>query len=60
MPFLLEEIGVDFFLRVQLKTRKVIWFESPAGEVFHSAAKPGGAGGGRRLLHWESLKTTKN
>mmetsp|Transcript_8056 Transcript_8056/g.25123 ORF Transcript_8056/g.25123 Transcript_8056/m.25123 type:complete len:598 (-) Transcript_8056:676-2469(-) len=54
-PFLLEEIGVDFFLRVQLKTRKVIWFESPAGEVFHSAAKPGGAGGrakpGKRYCH---------
>lgn len=54
-PFLLEEIGVDFFLRVQLKTRKVIWFESPAGEVYHSAAKPGGAGGrakpGKRYCH---------
>lgn len=47
-PFLLEEIGIDFFLRVQLKSRKVIWFEDPiTGSVFHSAAKSSGAAGGR-------------
>ena len=48
-PFQLDEIGRDFFLRMQMRTRKVVWFAAPTGEVYHSAAKPGGAGttGGR-------------
>lgn len=54
-PFLMEELGRDFFLRVQL-TRKVVWFVCPAtGNVYHSAAKPGGPGGrsrpGKRYCH---------
>ena len=36
-PFLMEELGRDFFLRVHL-TRKVVWFVCPAtGEIYHSA-----------------------
>lgn len=47
-PFLLDELGVDFFLRIQLKSRKVIWFTDPiSGVVFHSAAKSTSAQGGR-------------
>lgn len=51
----MEEIGRDFFLRVQL-TRKVVWFVCPtSGNVYHSAAKPGGPGGrakpGKRYCH---------
>lgn len=54
-PFQMEELGRDFFLRVQL-TRKVVWFVCPAtGNVYHSAAKPGGPGGrakpGKRYCH---------
>lgn len=44
-PYLMEELGLDFFMRVQT-TRRVVWFECPAtGNVYHSAAKPGGLGG---------------
>jgi len=51
----MEELGRDFFLRVQL-TRKVVWFVCPtSGNVYHSAAKPGGPGGrakpGKRYCH---------
>ncbi len=48
-PFSMDELGRDFFLRMQVRTRKVIWFMAPSGEVYHSAAKPGAAGtvGGR-------------
>ncbi|EOD09124.1 hypothetical protein EMIHUDRAFT_459926, partial [Emiliania huxleyi CCMP1516] len=54
-PFLMEELGRDFFLRVHL-TRKVVWFVCPAtGDIYHSAAKPGGEGGrskpGKRYCH---------
>jgi hypothetical protein len=52
---MMEELGRDFFLRVQL-TRKVVWFVCPSsGNVYHSAAKPGGPGGrakpGKRYCH---------
>lgn len=51
----MDEIGRDFFMRVQL-TRRVVWFECPSsGNVYHSAAKPGGPGGrskpGKRFCH---------
>eukprot|EP00967_Tisochrysis_lutea_P001099 scaffold1406_cov27-Tisochrysis_lutea.AAC.1 len=47
-PFLLEELGIDFFLRIQLKSRKVIWFTDPStGAVYHSAAKSTAGEGGR-------------
>jgi len=51
----MEELGRDFFLRVQL-TRKVVWFVCPSTtNVYHSAAKPGGPGGrakpGKRYCH---------
>ena len=58
-PFLMEELGRDYFLRAGLLTRKnLIWFVCPAtGEIYHSAAdaKPGGEGGrskpGKRYCH---------
>ena len=35
-PFAIDEIGSDFFYRVQLR-RTVLWFRDPSsGEVFHS------------------------
>lgn len=57
-PFLMEELGRDFFLRgtKRLGARHVVWFKCPAtGETYHSAAKPGGSGGrakpGKRYCH---------
>jgi len=42
-PFLMEEIGLDFFIRAQPR-KQVIWFEDPStGQVFHSGAKKAGA-----------------
>lgn len=41
-PFLIEEIGRDFFTRAQPR-KQVIWFECPStGEVYHSGAKKAG------------------
>mmetsp|Transcript_18728 Transcript_18728/g.52043 ORF Transcript_18728/g.52043 Transcript_18728/m.52043 type:complete len:564 (-) Transcript_18728:908-2599(-) len=49
-PFLLEELGNDFFSRVHLKSRKVVWFVDPVtGLTFHSAAKACGGEGGRTV-----------
>jgi len=49
-PFLLEELGTDFFFRVQPKSRRVMWFVDPqSGAVVHSAAKACGSDGGRAM-----------
>lgn len=41
-PFLVDEIGLDYFIREQPRT-SVIWFECPrTGQVFHSGAKARG------------------
>ncbi|EOD05790.1 hypothetical protein EMIHUDRAFT_453616 [Emiliania huxleyi CCMP1516] len=38
-PFLLEELGRDYFVRVQLKSRRILWFVDPGtGGVCHTAA----------------------
>ena len=43
-PFTLDDLGVDFFLRV--KTTKLVWFVDPAsGETVHSGAKGAGSKG---------------
>ena len=42
LPFTMDQIGRDYFLRVSLTPliRQVVWFRCPAtGEVYHSAAK---------------------
>jgi len=41
-PFLMEELGLDYFIRAQPR-KQVIWFEDPStGQVFHSGAKKAG------------------
>jgi len=41
-PFLIEELGRDFFIRQQPR-KLVIWFECPqSGQVYHSGAKKAG------------------
>jgi len=41
-PFLIEELGLDFFIRQQPR-KLVIWFECPrSGKVYHSGAKKAG------------------
>lgn len=41
-PFLIEELGRDFFIRQQPR-KQVIWFECPrSGQVYHSGAKKAG------------------
>jgi len=41
-PFLMEELGLDYFIRAQPR-KQVIWFEDPStGCVFHSGAKKAG------------------
>lgn len=56
-PFLLEEIGIDFFVRGK-HTALVTWFETPEGAVCHSRSKARvhavegpGAQPGKRYCH---------
>merc|ERR1719240_2080330 len=42
MPFHIEDIGADFFMRI--RTTKLVWYVDPTtGEVVHSGAKNAGA-----------------
>ena len=50
-PFLLEELGRDYFVRVQLKSRRILWFVDPGtGGTCHTAAKSTASRAGGRTV----------